>query len=219
MRRRARACCGCRRVRALRIPAGPPLRMAAEGSPHRSASRFDRRVLQPDQDFVAGLSRSPRARSGEEERAQRAVNGARRFEIWLGFAGVGAIATLLLGVAGQMMARRIGLQELGGIWVGCLASFAGSLAGAVPLAQEVTREHGKTARRPLAERGDRSHRQGQSLAAAGEPRGRTRRRDEWALGTSDAPFCAGDELCRVAGGRNLVVAGPPQGGEDLRVQD
>ena len=30
-----------------------------------------------------------------------------------------------------------GLQELGGIWVGCLASFAGSLAGAVPLAQEV----------------------------------------------------------------------------------
>jgi hypothetical protein len=65
------------------------------------------------------------------------VNGARRFEIWLGFAGVGAIATLLLGVAGQMMARRIGLQELGGIWVGCLASFAGSLAGAVPLAQEV----------------------------------------------------------------------------------
>lgn len=65
------------------------------------------------------------------------MNGARRFEIWLGFAGVGAIATLLLGVAGQMMARRIGLQELGGIWVGCLASFAGSLAGAVPLAQEV----------------------------------------------------------------------------------
>ena len=64
------------------------------------------------------------------------MNGARRFEIWLGFAGVGAIATLLLGVAGQMMARRIGLQELGGIWVGCLASFAGSLAGAVPLAQE-----------------------------------------------------------------------------------
>lgn len=65
------------------------------------------------------------------------MNGARRFEIWLGFAGVGAIATLLLGVAGQLMARRIGLQELGGIWVGCLASFAGSLAGAVPLAQEV----------------------------------------------------------------------------------
>ncbi len=65
------------------------------------------------------------------------MSAARRFEIWLGFAGVGALATLLLGAAGQMMARRIGLQELGGVWIGCLASFAGSLAGAVPLAQEV----------------------------------------------------------------------------------
>jgi hypothetical protein len=65
------------------------------------------------------------------------VSGARRFEVWLGFAGVGAVATLLLGTAGQLMARRIGLQELGGVWIGCLASFAGSLAGAVPLAQEV----------------------------------------------------------------------------------
>jgi hypothetical protein len=65
------------------------------------------------------------------------VSGARRFEVWLGFAGVGAVATLLLGTAGQLVARRIGLQELGGVWIGCLASFAGSLAGAVPLAQEV----------------------------------------------------------------------------------
>ncbi len=65
------------------------------------------------------------------------MSGARRFEVWLGFAGVGAVATLLLGTAGQLMARRIGLQELGGVWIGCLASFAGSLAGAVPLAQEV----------------------------------------------------------------------------------
>lgn len=65
------------------------------------------------------------------------MSGARRFEVWLGFAGVGAVATLLLGTAGQLVARRIGLQELGGVWIGCLASFAGSLAGAVPLAQEV----------------------------------------------------------------------------------
>lgn len=65
------------------------------------------------------------------------MSGARRFEVWLGFAGVGAVATLLLGTAGQLMARRIGLQELDGVWIGCLASFAGSLAGAVPLAQEV----------------------------------------------------------------------------------
>ena len=65
------------------------------------------------------------------------MSGARRFEVWLGFAGVGAVATLMLGTAGQLVARRIGLQELGGVWIGCLASFAGSLAGAVPLAQEV----------------------------------------------------------------------------------
>ena len=65
------------------------------------------------------------------------MSGARRFEIWLGFAGVGAVATLLLGAAGQVMARRIGLQDPGAVWIGCLASFAGSLAGAVPLAQEL----------------------------------------------------------------------------------
>jgi hypothetical protein len=65
------------------------------------------------------------------------VNGARRFEIWLGFAGVGAVASLMLVVVGQVMARRIGLEAMGGIWAGCLASFAGSLAGAVPLAQEI----------------------------------------------------------------------------------
>lgn len=65
------------------------------------------------------------------------MSGARRFEIWLGFAGVGAVATLLLGAAGQVMAGRMGLEDLGAVWIGCLASFAGSLAGAVPLAQEI----------------------------------------------------------------------------------
>lgn len=65
------------------------------------------------------------------------MSGARRAEIWLGFAGVGAVATLLLGAAGQVLARRLGLADPGGIWIGCLASFAGSLAGAVPLAQEI----------------------------------------------------------------------------------
>jgi len=80
------------------------------------------------------------------------VSVARRFEIWLGFAGVGSVATLLLGAVGQMLARRMGLMDSAGeIWVGCLASFAGSLAGAVPLAQEVAGgEPGSAARSPIA---------------------------------------------------------------------
>lgn len=63
---------------------------------------------------------------------------ARKWEIWLGFAGVGAIATLTLGLLGQVVAARLGVPEAGSsIWAGCLASFAGSLAGALPLAQEI----------------------------------------------------------------------------------
>ncbi len=63
---------------------------------------------------------------------------ARRSEIWLGFAGVGAVATLALGVLGQIAAAKLGAPDAGSsIWAGCLASFAGSLAGAVPLAQEI----------------------------------------------------------------------------------
>ena len=63
---------------------------------------------------------------------------ARKSEIWLGFAGVGATATLALGALGQIAAAKLGVPEAGSsIWAGCLASFAGSLAGAVPLAQEI----------------------------------------------------------------------------------
>lgn len=63
---------------------------------------------------------------------------ARKSVIWLGFAGVGAIATLILGLLGQVVAARLGVPEAGSsIWAGCLASFAGSLAGALPLAQEI----------------------------------------------------------------------------------
>ncbi len=62
----------------------------------------------------------------------------RKSETWLGFAGVGAVATLALGALGQIVAAKLGVPEAGGsIWAGCLASFAGSLAGAVPLAQEL----------------------------------------------------------------------------------
>lgn len=63
---------------------------------------------------------------------------ARKSEIWLGFAGVGAVATLALAGLGQIAAAKLGVPEAGSsVWAGCLASFAGSLAGAVPLAQEI----------------------------------------------------------------------------------
>lgn len=63
---------------------------------------------------------------------------ARKSEIWLGFAGVGALATLALGALGQIAAAKLGVPDAGSsVWAGCLASFAGSLAGAVPLAQEI----------------------------------------------------------------------------------
>ncbi|MDQ1348353.1 MAG: hypothetical protein QG573_1727 [Acidobacteriota bacterium] len=68
---------------------------------------------------------------------------ARKTEIWLSFAGVGAAATLALGVLGQVMAAKLGVPEGGSsIWAGCLASFAGSLAGALPLAQEIAGKAG-----------------------------------------------------------------------------
>lgn len=65
------------------------------------------------------------------------MTAARKLEIWLGFAGVGSAAAFLLGVLGQVVAGRLGMPETGGVWAGCLASLAGSLAGAVPLAQEI----------------------------------------------------------------------------------
>ena len=63
---------------------------------------------------------------------------ARISGVWLGFAGVGAVATLALGALGQVAAAKLGVPEAGSsVWAGCLASFAGSLAGALPLAQEI----------------------------------------------------------------------------------
>ncbi|MBP9144002.1 MAG: hypothetical protein KBF21_18385 [Thermoanaerobaculia bacterium] len=71
------------------------------------------------------------------------MNGARTSEIWLGFAGVGAAATLALCLLGQVVAAQLGVPEAGSsIWAGCLASFAGSLAGALPLAQEIAGKAG-----------------------------------------------------------------------------
>jgi hypothetical protein len=66
------------------------------------------------------------------------VTEARTAEIWLGFAAIGAAATVALGLAGQVVAAKMGMPDAGcSIWAGCLASFAGSLAGALPLAQEI----------------------------------------------------------------------------------
>ena len=63
---------------------------------------------------------------------------ARSSGVWLGFAGVGAVATLALGALGQVAAAKLGMPQAGSsVWAGCLASFAGSLAGALPLAQEI----------------------------------------------------------------------------------
>lgn len=62
---------------------------------------------------------------------------ARTSEIWLGFAGVGAVATLVIGTLGQYAARQWGVGGAGSVWAGCFASLLGSLAGAVPLSQEI----------------------------------------------------------------------------------
>ncbi len=67
----------------------------------------------------------------------------RKTEVWLGFAGLAAGATLALGALGQVVAAKLAVPDVGGsIWAGCLASFAGSLAGAVPLAQQLAGEPG-----------------------------------------------------------------------------
>ena len=72
------------------------------------------------------------------------MTGAGKAEIWLGFAGVGAAATLALGLLGQVVAAQLGVAEAGSsIWAGCLASFAGSLAGALPLAREIAGKAGE----------------------------------------------------------------------------
>ena len=48
------------------------------------------------------------------------------------------MATVALGAMGQIVAGRMGMPDASSsVWAGCLASFAGSLAGALPLAQEI----------------------------------------------------------------------------------
>jgi len=61
---------------------------------------------------------------------------------WLGFAGWNAVVAGALGFAGQSLAAP---EAAGAVWVGTLASFAGALAGSVPLAAELDRPSGKAA--------------------------------------------------------------------------
>ena len=88
----------------------------------------------------------------------------RKPEIWLGFAGIAAASTVALGVLGQAVAAKLGLSQAGGsVWAGCLASFAGSLAGALPLAQELAGKRQPESRADAAETG-------RSPGSAGAPR-------------------------------------------------
>ncbi|MEO8276122.1 MAG: hypothetical protein ABI639_07865 [Thermoanaerobaculia bacterium] len=76
-----------------------------------------------------------------------------RFAIWAGFAGAGGLATVALAVLGQMGAARMGVPgAAASVWLGCLASFAGSLAGALPLTQMIAERKAATATAASASR-------------------------------------------------------------------
>jgi hypothetical protein len=61
---------------------------------------------------------------------------------WLGFAGWNAVAAGAIGFAGQAL---VAPAAAGAVWAGTLASFAGALAGSVPLAAELDKPSGKAA--------------------------------------------------------------------------
>jgi hypothetical protein len=61
---------------------------------------------------------------------------------WLGFAGWNTAAAAAIGGAAQLL---VGPDETGAVWAGTLASFAGALAGSVPLAAELDRPSGRAA--------------------------------------------------------------------------
>jgi hypothetical protein len=61
---------------------------------------------------------------------------------WWGFAGWNALAATAIGFAGQAVAAP---EQAGAVWAGTLASFAGALAGSVPLAREIDAPTGKSA--------------------------------------------------------------------------
>jgi hypothetical protein len=53
---------------------------------------------------------------------------------WLEFAALNAAATVAIGCIGQ---AAVAAPNAGAVWAGALASFAGALAGSVPLAREI----------------------------------------------------------------------------------
>ncbi len=61
---------------------------------------------------------------------------ARAVGIWLGFAACGLLGTMASGALGLLVATP---GTPGAIWIGCLASWLGGLAGSMPLARMVAR--------------------------------------------------------------------------------
>ena len=60
---------------------------------------------------------------------------------WFEFAGLNAIATVAIGCIGQ---ATVAVPYAGAVWAGALASFAGALAGSVPLAREIAAPSGRS---------------------------------------------------------------------------
>ncbi len=60
---------------------------------------------------------------------------------WLEFAALNAIATVAIGCIGQ---AALAAPYAGAVWAGALASFAGALAGSVPLAKEIDAPSGRS---------------------------------------------------------------------------
>lgn len=60
--------------------------------------------------------------------------------IWLGFAALSAVAAAVTGAVGHSL---VAPEAVGAVWAGAAASFAGALAGSVPLAAELGRPSGK----------------------------------------------------------------------------
>ena len=209
-----RVCRGCRRVRALRLPAGPPLRIQPKGLLIGRSSGLIGGFGNLIRTSATGLPRAREAPIRRGKRARRAVSGARRFEVWLGFAGSGGRHPPA-GHRRQLMARRIGLQG----WAAC-----GSVAGRrgqsrrSGAARSGGRQRRERARRRVAGSGRRSDRQGESVAPAGGTRRRARRGDERTLGTRTLLFALATGYVVLLAVETWWLLGRLRGGEELSLQ-
>ena len=61
---------------------------------------------------------------------------------WIEFAALNAVATVAIGCVGQ---AAVAAPYASAVWAGALASFAGALAGSVPLAREIQSPSGRSA--------------------------------------------------------------------------